>query len=67
VFEVSSAGKHHRETALVGGSNEFGVTERPAGLHHRSGPGIGNRIEPVTKREERIRCGNGPAETVRIA
>src|SRR5688572_27479661 len=53
--EVAYAGEHHRDAALVGGGDDFGIAHAAAGLDHRDGAGLGQRIEAVAERKERIR------------
>src|SRR5471032_1270852 len=65
VPEVAASGKHHREAALVGGGNHFRILHRPARLHHRRRARVGDGIETVAEREERVGGRHRSGERVR--
>ena len=48
------AREHHREAALVGGGDDFGIADRAARLHDRGRAGVGHGVEAVAEREERV-------------
>ena len=52
--EVADAGEHHRDAALVGGGDHFVVAHAAAGLDHRDGAVVGDDVEAVAEREERV-------------
>src|ERR1019366_3955845 len=53
--EMPVAGENHRNAPLVGGGEHFLIAQAAAGLDHRNRAGVGDDIEPVAKREERVR------------
>ncbi len=52
--EMPAAGEHHREAALVGGCNHLRITHRSSRLHDSRGAGVGQGVEAVAERKERI-------------
>ena len=48
------AGEHHREPALVGRRDHFRVAHAAARLDHRRGAVVGDDVEAVAEREERV-------------
>ena len=54
VPEVADAGEDHRDAALVGRGDHFGVAHAAAGLDHGGGAVVGDDVEPVAKREESV-------------
>ena len=56
---MPAAGEHHRQAALVGGGDHFRVAHRSARLHDRGRAGVGDRVEAVAEREERVGRGDG--------
>src|SRR4029077_793593 len=55
VAEVPHAGEDHGDAALVRSGDHFRVAHAAARLDHRGGAGVGEGVEPVAEREERIR------------
>src|ERR1700687_3151454 len=62
VAKVPHAGKHHRQTALVGRGDDFGIAHASAGLDDRDRAGVRDDIEAVTKRKERVGSNDRPGE-----
>ena len=60
--EVADAGEHHREAALVGGRDHFSVAHAAARLDHRRGAVVGDHVEAVAKRKERVGSDRGARE-----
>src|SRR6187455_1140279 len=58
VPEMTAPREDHRQAVFIGRGNHFSVLHRPAWLHDGRGTGRGDRIETITKREERVRCGD---------
>src|SRR5690348_6216541 len=54
--EMAHAGEHHRNAALVGRRDHLVVAYAAAGLDDRDRAVIGNDVEAVAKRKERIGC-----------
>ena len=66
--EMPAAREHHRQAALVGRGDHLRITHRSARLHDRRGAGVGQRVEAVAERKERVGRGNAdPAERPRAA
>ena len=55
VAEMTDAGEHHRDAALVGGGDDLVVAHAAAGLDHGDGAIVGDDVEAVAKRKERVR------------
>ncbi len=51
---MADAGEHHRDAALVGGGDHFVVAHAAARLDHGDGAVVGDDVEAVAKREERV-------------
>ena len=70
VTEMTYAGEHHREAALVGGGDHLVVAHAAARLDHRRGAGVGDDVEAVAEREERVgrddRAGEREAGVLRL-
>src|SRR6202158_3971865 len=62
VAKVPHAGKHHRQTALVGRGDDFSIAHAAAGLDDRDRAGVRDDIEAVPKREERVGSNHRPGE-----
>src|SRR5260221_14352447 len=54
---MAHAGNHHRHIALVGGINHFFIAHRAARLDDGGGAGVGDHVEAVAEREERVTGG----------
>ena len=54
VPEVPDAGEDHRDAALVRGGDDLVVAHAAARLDHRGGAVVGDDVEAVAEREERI-------------
>ena len=59
VPEVSAAREHHRQSPFVRGGDHFGVPDGAARLHDGGRARIGDGVEPVAEREERVGGGDG--------
>ena len=54
VPEVAHAGEHHRDAVLVGGGDHLVVAHGAARLDHGDGAVVGDDVEAVAEREERV-------------
>ena len=63
VPEVPAAGKDHRHPMLVGGGNYLVIATGAARLHDGGRACLGDCVKAVSEWKERIRGGNGPAES----
>ena len=52
---MADAGEHHRDAALVGRRDHLVVAHAAAGLDHRDRAVVGDDVEAVAERKERIR------------
>ena len=52
--EMPAPGKHHRQTALVGGRDHLRITHRSSRLHDGRGAGVGHGVEAVAERKKRV-------------
>jgi hypothetical protein len=59
--EMADAGEHHRDAALVGRGDHLVVANAAARLDDRRGTVVGDDVEPVAKRKERVRRDDGAA------
>ena len=62
VTEVTFTGKDHHDAALIGGGNDFVVTDRAARLDHAGCALINDHIESVAEREEGVARGGAPRQ-----
>ena len=62
VPKVSAAREHHRQSPFVRGGDHFGVPDGAARLHDGGRARIGDGIEAVPEREERVGGGDGARE-----
>src|SRR5258706_7449138 len=60
--EVPDAGEHHRQSPLVGGGNDFLIADAASGLDYGDCAVVGDHVEAVTKREERVRGHHGSCQ-----
>ena len=62
--KMAPAGEDHGDAVFVCGGNDFGIAQRPARLNDGRGAGLRDRVQPVAKRKERIRCRNRSGERI---
>src|SRR5450631_2810680 len=52
--EVAYPGEHHGDAVFVGRADHFGIALRASGLNHGLDPELGDDVQSVAKREERV-------------
>ena len=62
VAEMADAGEHHRDAALVGSGDHLVVAHAAAGLDDRDGAVVGDDVEAVAERKERVGRGDRAGE-----
>jgi hypothetical protein len=59
---MAHAGESHGDISLIGGGDDFGIPDGPAGLHRSGGARFGGSNQTVREREKRITANHAALE-----